>query len=566
MNSSGPVLARDDAGGPLSTSAVSSALRLQAIFLATAAAGVLPFVFWGTLIGHDTLFAASTWIEAAHQWRHGVLWPQWAAGAGFGAGEPRLLFYPPLSWILGGLLFLTLPSRSILGVFGFSALWLAQNSMYRLAGEWMPPRAAVAASLLFAMNPYLLYDLYVRAAYAELLAAAVFPLTLLCAFRLSRHARFTNLRNFALTFALLWLTNVPAAIVASYALAALIFWDVLSSRSLWPLLRCSAGIALASGLAAFYLLPVLCERTWIDPGSLVVLERAYSSKDHVLGFGAARWPHIALQSGRLSGVALVEYGALVLLLMFLRRRGLGRQWTALAVLTVVSGVAVLSPWSFFWHALPLMALVQQSWRWLLVAAVAASVAGAIALQQVRWILLPRIAVVVVTSVAALVYTGHANDRTGSALNRELAASVESGRGYPGLDEYLPPDVAQFDDNGPRVRFSSATPTNARIIVTDWSILHRAIHVVSDAPAPLTIRLLYFPAWRAKVNGGEVPTLEEHSTGLTQVKIPAGASDVELRFTRTPDRTIGGIISLVVLACLVLWPLVRRESRGNPRFP
>jgi hypothetical protein len=58
---------------------------------------VAPQLIHGNSCGHDFDFHLVSWMECLNGWRHGIAYPHWAASANYGAGEPRLIFYPPLT-------------------------------------------------------------------------------------------------------------------------------------------------------------------------------------------------------------------------------------------------------------------------------------------------------------------------------------------------------------------------------------------------------------------------------------------------------------------------------------
>ena len=146
---------------------------------------IAPFFWWGSPSGHDFEFHMFSWMEVLGQWKHGIAYPRWAALANWGYGEARFLFYPPASWTLGAALGAALPWKMVPGAYCWMALTLAGAAMYRLAREWLRAPDALFAAVFYAFNPYHLLIAYWRSAYAELLAAALLPLLLLCLLRLN---------------------------------------------------------------------------------------------------------------------------------------------------------------------------------------------------------------------------------------------------------------------------------------------------------------------------------------------------------------------------------------------
>ncbi|HEY9137262.1 MAG TPA: 6-pyruvoyl-tetrahydropterin synthase-related protein, partial [Terriglobus sp.] len=254
-----------DTQAPRRARFITRADALAWIILAIAALiAALPLLTHGYSCGHDFDFHLRSWMETSTQWKGGILKPIWAFHAAWNAGEPRLLFYPPLSIVTGSLLTLILPWSGI--AYGFTAfvLFLSGVTMHRLLRRWVSPGLAIFGGCLYLVNPYMLFCAYERTAYAELMAAAWMPLLLLAIL-----SRKTTAWRVAIAIALLWITNAPAAVVGCYSLLLIgaARWIYLlrkhPSEAKPYFLRLSGGFFLGLLLDSFYLVPFAIERKYI---------------------------------------------------------------------------------------------------------------------------------------------------------------------------------------------------------------------------------------------------------------------------------------------------------------
>lgn len=538
-----------------------SLFPLSALIIgATAFAVVVPMLFWGNASGHDFEFHLNSWMEVASQWKQGILYPRWAALAHFGYGEARFVFYPPASWMLGGLLGTLLPWTAVAGVYIWIALVGSGISMFFLARRWLSKGDTIFAAALYAANPYHIVIVYWRSAFAELLASALLPLLLLYVLRAEKEGHRVTV-PLALVVAAAWVTNAPAAVMVNYSLALLLVVMAVVQRSPKILLHGALAIVLGAALASFYVVPAAYEERWVNIAE--VLSPGVRPQDNFLFTLFPNEDHNRFNLlVSLVGIAEMLLLAAAAFLSRKHRHDVRPLWWAVFAWGVAASLLMWSPTLLFWEYLPKLRFVQLPWRWLLCLNVVFALLVIMSLR--RWI---SRALVCVAMLAVLLLAWHRVQPPwwdGAKDIQELQDSLQEGPGYEGTDEYVPIHADPYEIKKDARRVVVDGGGRIKVHITEWAPESKRFLVDVTEPATLVLRLFNYPAWKVEVNGQATSSSTEEVTGQMTIPVTPGENRVRLVFVRTWDRTVGAAISILAgLALLLLTTWARYERSVRP---
>lgn len=596
--------------------------RVAGIALILLAAAIAAFPIWyhGPVGGDDFEFHLISWLNAQQSWLHRIPYPHWATSPNFGAGEPRFVFYPPLTWMLGAALGLVLPWTLLPVAITFLLLAATGLAVRTLAREALPDAPATLAGSAAIFSGYVLYTTYYRTAFGELAGGLWIPLLLLFALRdripagsLWQRAFDGSALPLALVVAGAWLSDAPVGVMASYLLAAVALAAALLARSWFPVVRASISFALGVALSSLYLIPAAWEQRWVDiqqstgahgdPGLRIEnnwifphhADAALNARDQALHF-------ITPVAVSMLAIALVSQFALWLRgrlpvgnrLAPLPAAGkpdsarLSSQWwIPLACIPPVVLFLLLPVSLPVWNLLPNLRFLQFPWRWLLVVEAPMAIFFATAVwpgaSRKRWLRPTAAGLCALFFLAIAVFAAENffRDDIESGDLATLLARYNTGAGFVGTDEYAPPDAdnsvvatglpdACLTDNfdtelgiAPAPEDNPAwQPQQGTCLAVATSSLRQPEHIRINIVAPrsgfLILRLRSYPAWRVTLNGRPAANLPARVDGLIAVPVAQGPVEVKADWTTTPDVLLGRWVSAVALLLLVCLGLVERR--------
>jgi 6-pyruvoyl-tetrahydropterin synthase related domain len=586
------------------------------VVTAAAAVAVAPQLVRGNSCGHDFDVHLVSWLDCLNAWRHGIVYPHWTPSPNYGAGEPRFVFYPPLTWMAGAALGAVFPWWFAPIALTFLCLAGTGLVVRALALEALDDAVATLAGCTAIFSGFALFTAYERAAFPEFMGGVWLPLVVLFALRnrdgaTVRGAFDGSTVPLALALGASWLSNAPLGVIASYLLAAVALAAALLRRSRAPVLRASVAAILGMAATAFYWLPAKLEQRWVDirqatedPGynfenSWLFARHANPLLQvHDAVLRQASWISVSMIAVTLASLAVCWQRGV---LSRLKRPAGSGWWIPLAAIPVVVLFLLFPVSRPVWRAIPEMKFLQYPWRWMEAVEAPMAIFFAAALwprsgqprgRRAQW------AVGTVCAAAFLGATAYAAVEFFQVCWPEDAvASVVSdyraGTGFEGMYEYEPPasdatlialglpDACLVNDAGAELGKQDADTGNLVWNVGQGSCAatfawqrhgaenpeHRELRAVTPQAGFLVLRLLRYPAWRVKVNGQDVASLPYRGAyredGLMAVPVPKGPVALNIDWTTTADVTASQWVSAMGLLGLVAVGLLERRLRRVP---
>ena len=542
-----------------------------AIILLCAALATAPQMARGVSCGHDFDFHLVSWLDALHSWRVGILYPHWTPSPNYGAGEPRFIFYPPLTWMLGAVLGVVLPWRFVPQAMTFIMLAATGFGTRALAHQKLNAGIATLAGCAAIFSGYALFTAYERSAYAELTGGFWVPILLLLILRnpdgtgptprnLVRRALDGSTLPLTLVIAGAWLSNAPLGVMLTYLAAGVALTVAALAKSWAPVLHAAVAIALGLGLSAFFLVPAAWERRWVairqavdDPG--LRIENSWLFARHP--DPALELHDIELIRVSMIAVAMVALALICMAVSRWWRRTLSAErtwWVPLGLIPVFVLLLQLPFSDPVWKLLPELRFLQFPWRWLVVLEAPMAIFFAAAVwAEAGW---KRAVVFVVCGGAFLTAAGVAGISLFQGCDSEDAVQgmlddYNAGNGFEGTDEYAPVGA----DNSlvaTDLPFACLVLDPAIVLgkgdaasTPDWSAdqgtcdatyprigegpraspEHMRLVAATPHSGSLVLRLRRYPAWRVRVNGIDTHPIPGRQDGLMAVPVPKGNVDL-----------------------------------------
>ncbi|OGD79201.1 hypothetical protein A2368_00465 [Candidatus Collierbacteria bacterium RIFOXYB1_FULL_49_13] len=446
--------------------------------------------------------------------KNGQFPPIWAEGINQGYGYPLFHFYAPL------LYYLALPIKLLTGS-PFTALklvlflssFLSMVGMYYFVRRW-GRGPAIFSALAFGTLPYFALNLYVRGAYAEFLSMSLLPWLFLVWENLSSHRR--QVLAAGVTALFLLSHNLIPLITAPF----LLVWVILRQAKHPQAVILPALLTIM--LSAFYLLPLLFERSFVQADAVAV------TTDYALHFVSptqlwnSAWGFGGSAQGIEDGMSFKLGKLLILLslsslpLLFFRSRA--RPFMIFFVTSAIVAIFLTTfSSSYVWDQLKLLQIVQFPWRFLSLVGFFLSVLAGLSLTLIRHQFLQTVVLLVL--LGALFLTNLKLFVPQTTLSADLSRYTS-----PAYLSTVAPIVPEY--------------------MPAWML------TPPSSPAGELARA-YYPTWKVLIDGQVVPTAPSAEGYLTYPN-PTNSTDIKLIQFPTPLEKFSYLLTLVGLITLLIY--------------
>lgn len=439
--------------------------------------------------------------------------------------------YPVSNFLYPGFMYLGVPIKllgfgfvdtikiilgiSMIGSAVFSYLWLR-----RFFGAF----AAIIGSLVYLYTPYHLYDLYVRGSVGEILALTTVPFIL---WQIERKSLFWG----SIGVGLLILSHNTLAFIFLPAIVFYILLDIyISSKNKKSLIyKYISLLAGGVGLAAFF---------WI-PG---IYDLRYTVFSHT---AISKWQNYFVVFD-LIDYAIFSIFLFTVFIFVTKKVSISNHRLVIFFLLIgmISTYFASQESWVLWKMLP-VSVIQFPFRFLSITILSIAFLTAFVLSNLSKksgiILSALILIVIFLSLKQYTMPVEHFDKGEGFYATNMATTTVQ-------DEYMPKWVIEKPNSRPESKVIAGHAKISDLIVKTNDLRFTAF---ADQRESIIINSIYFPGWRATIDGYEVPINYQNNKGTIYIPVSEGKHDVRSYFSETPVRLLSDIISLSSLIILSL---------------
>lgn len=517
----------------------------------------IPLAQPGFINGHDNIPQVARIAARIKALSEGQFPVRWAGDLNYGYGHPGYIFFYSLSgYIASFLYFLGISLENgykilLAGTFTFTGI-----SFYLWIKQFLKKEFAFISSLFYMLAPYNFLDTFVRAHLGESLFLAIIPLVFLFVEK--------NLKKPSINLTILG-GIFFALTIHSHSILSFIFVFVITAyvllkgyRNKKALFYNFAILGMGLLLSAYYWAPALIEGKYIN--SKIFLSDWYTG--HFLSLSNIIYSNWGFGSNvnDVGGLS-AQIGPLHVLLTILSLYIILKKktywnvvlfWFAVFVFGAFMSISVSD---FLWSRIYLLQQFQFPWRFIALTAFCSSVLAGYTLQALNSkklyvisaivliiLSIPMTKILRIESKSDAYYFNYAGT---AAYHNEATTIWVKGDAY----EY------------PKKRLEIISGQGAILDYRRKIILH-TFTLISQTDVKILDNTVYFPGWRAIVDGKKVPIefQDMNHRGLIIFDVPKGKHNVKVIFGESPIRMLSDIASLFSLIGVLLILIFKKSIK------
>lgn len=536
----------------------------------------LGLIFWhdGLPLGHD-IYAHGTYAKLFNQaLLEGQFPVRWTGWIKEGYNQPLFNFYQVGFYYLVSFVHLFVPSFILAIKLSVLFLWWLGAFFVYLLCQRFGKLPGILAALVFSFSPYLILDIFVRAAYPEFMAICFMPGILWAIDRLVTLKKQIYILPLATFLGIAIFSHLPTLLIFSPILLifSLVIWG-LEGRKLKTFGYLLFGAILGFGVSAFYLIPAIGELDLVNIQQLTSgyfdFHKHFSSTDiiytYLWGYNES-WMidniHLSLDLGLIQWAIPIGAFFSLLFIKSMRLRVIIIFWL-LVLIYVLFFISLNS--TIVWEKIKQLSFIQFPWRFFMVVPIATAVLGALAFSVFRSKYEQIGLLFIVILLIAFVHRPFLTPKNFiDAAYFDLPFSSFTQHKVVQREAYFEPGYNPIEVSENNIETDSKwfLEKNTAKVIEKKILSHLFVFDISSLEEDkLTINTHYFPGWKAYLDDVEVPIQRLDKHYFMTIDVPEGRHELIVKFEDTNTRKIANIITLVSLITLGALSMKRIMRRG-----